>query len=143
MEDNLPLLIDAICEVYDNPNFKPRSGMTFCNMAVQYICEKMGYKKFDGMVANEMIQTMKTSLEWGPIKIEDAQDYTNQGRLVVAGMQDNPHGHVVIIRPGVSDYSAKWGCKSPKVINIGTDNFIGKGLSWVFRDKPEVFLYKG
>lgn len=136
-------MVDAIAEAYDNPRFKPKSGVTWCNLATEYICEKMGYNKFDGMVANEIVRTLRASLEWGPIKIEEAQDYANQGRLVVAGMQSQPHGHVVVIRPGVATYSPKWGVLSPKVVNIGADNFLDKGLSWVFKEKPEVFLYKG
>ena len=141
--NDLFVLIDAIAEAYDNPNYKPKSGITHCNQGVQYICEKMGYNKFDGMLANEMVNTMRASLEWAIIKVEDAQGYANEGRLVIAGQQNEPHGHVVIIRPGVADHSAKWGVLSPKVVNIGADNFLDKGLAWVFRDKPEVFLYKG
>ena len=141
--DNILRLFDAVAEAYDNPNYRPRSGLTFCNLACQYICEKMGCNKFDGMMANEIVDTMRKSSDWGSIKIEEAQDYANQGRLVVAGQQNQPHGHVVVIRPGVATYSPKWGVLSPKVVNIGADNFLDKGLSWVFREKPEVFLYKG
>lgn len=139
---NLYRLIDACCEVYDNPQFKPRGGMTFCNQAVRFIAEKMGYRGFRSMLANQMVAHMKSSPDWLAIKLDQAQIYANQGHLVVAGLQDQPHGHVAVIRPGVADFSGKWESAAPKVVNVGADNFIGKGLNWAFKQKPEVFLLK-
>ncbi|MBI4395867.1 MAG: hypothetical protein HY548_02145 [Elusimicrobia bacterium] len=135
-------LIDAFCEAYDNPHFKPRQGMTFCNQAVQAVSERMGYKKFKSLLANRMVALMRSSSEWVRIPIDEAQSYANEGHLVVAGQQDQPHGHVVVVRPGVAEISRKWGGPVPKVINVGADNFIGKGLNWAFKEKPEVFLWR-
>lgn len=135
-------LIDACCEAYDNPQFKPRGGMTFCNQAVRFIAERLGYQGFKSMLANQMVAFMRSSPAWLPIQLDQAQGYANQGRLVVAGLQDQPHGHVTLVRPGVADFSGKWKTAAPKVINIGADNFIGKGLNWAFQKKPEVFLLK-
>lgn len=136
-------LIDACCEAYDNKNFIPKDGETHCNQAVAGICDKYGYPKFRLLLANEMIDLMRSGPEWAPVSIEEAQNLANQGKLVVAGRKDEPHGHVAVVRPGVPDYSPKWGCLTPKVVNIGAENFIDKSLSWIFREKPEVFSYKG
>src|ERR1044071_1114690 len=94
-------LIDSACEAYDNPNFR-KPGATWCNLATQYVCEKMGYTKFSGMVANEMVQLMRDSKEWEAIPIGSAQAFANSGMLVISGAQDHPHGHVVVVRPGVA-----------------------------------------
>jgi hypothetical protein len=136
-------LIDACCEAYDNPAYQPRSGMTFCNQAVQFVAEKMGFTGFQSMMANEMVALMKNSPEWTVIPLEEAQARANQGHLTIAGMQEQPHGHVAVIRPGLETYSDKWAMSVPKVINVGSTNFIGKGLGWSFRDKPEVFVWTG
>jgi len=136
-------LIDACCEVYDNPNYRPRGGMTFCNQAVMSIAEKVGYSKFKSMLANQMVAFMRSSPDWSPLKIEEAQEYANKGNLVVAGLQGQPHGHVVVVRPGMSGFSQKWGMAVPKVVNVGAENFIGKSLNWVFQKKPEVYVLKG
>jgi len=143
MEPTVFQLIDACCEAYDNPAYQPRSGMTFCNQAVQFIAEKMGYTGFQSMMANEMVAQMKNSPEWTVVPLEEAQTNANQGRLTIAGLQEQPHGHVVVIRPGLEAYSDKWAMSVPKVINVGSSNFIGKGLGWSFRDKPEVFIWTG
>lgn len=133
-------LIDACCEAYDNPQFKPRGGMTFCNQAVRSIAEKMGYQGFKSMLANQMVALMRSSPYWLAIKLDQAQGMANHGHLVIAGLQDEPHGHVVVVRPGIAGFSGKWGTAAPKVINIGADNFIANGLNWAFKRKPEVFL---
>src|SRR5262245_31508649 len=93
-------LIDACCEVYDNPEFVPREGMTFCNRAVQYIAEKMGYMGFTGLLANQIMALMKNSEDFEAITLDQAQAEANKGRLVIAGIIQDPHGHVVVIRPG-------------------------------------------
>lgn len=140
---NVYQLMDACCEAYDKYRIKDTAAMTYCNQTVQMIAEKLGFKKFNMMLANQMIEYMRSHpAEWGKVELPEAQDLANRGFLLIAGQQAEPHGHVVVIRPGVAVHSAKWGCDAPKVINIGAENFIDKAVSWVFKDKPDVFLYK-
>jgi hypothetical protein len=141
--DSLFRLIDACCEAYDNPAFEPRQGMTFCNQAVHSICEKMGYSKFKSLLANQMVALMKKSGEWKSIPMKDAQRLANEGCLVIAAIEARPHGHVAVIRPGLSGHSGKWNMAVPKVINVGAQNFIAKGLNWAFHEIPEIFVWKG
>lgn len=144
-------LLDAICEAYDAPEFKPSSGVTYCNQAVTYVAERVGYNLFKGLLANHMVDLMGSSRDWQEIEIKESQTYANTGRFVVAGLKDNPHGHVVVVRPGREIYSEKWQTLVPKVMNVGAKNFIGVDekkrimtLAWVFpgANKPKVWMLR-
>ena len=137
------MLIDALCEAYDNLKWKPHNGTTFCNLAVQWIMEKIGYAGFKNMVANQMVEKMREGKKWKPVKMESAQFFANQGNVIALGIRDSPHGHIAIVRPGVQVYSNKWKTYCPKLMNIGIQNSISKGANWVFTKQPEVFIYLG
>jgi hypothetical protein len=143
-------LIDAICEAYDayhvpkDVDGKP-GDETFCNMAVNYVCSRLGYEKFKGMVANQIVDYMRRKPEeWEPVNMDAAQALANEGRLLLAGVQDEPHGHVAVIRPGVEEYSGKWKAKAPKTGNVGGSSAIGKSLAWAFGGytPPEIWMLK-
>ena len=131
-------LIDAICEAYDQFHVpKDTSGdgknESFCNLATSYVCARFGYEKFKGMVANQIIDYMsRKPEEWGPVDLGQAQGLANDGHILIAGAVAEPNGHVVVLRPGVPDLSAKWQSKVPKVGNVGVASSMGKSLSWVF-----------
>jgi len=138
-------LIDAICEAYDNPAWKPKDGKTYCNYVVNFICKQFGYTAFDTkpwpFLANSMVQHMrKNRTEWMAIEPGFAQDFANRGSLVVAGQEREGHGHVCVIRPGYPVESAKWDKRVPKVMNIGKDVFIAKAVNWAFEKEPEYFV---
>lgn len=141
MTPDLFTLIEACCSAYDNPSFKPRGGVTFCNQAVQFIASEMGYKGFKPTLnANAMIIYMMGAAEWLPVEMGSAQRLANTGVLVIACQQAQPHGHVAVIRPGVEGRSAKWkNALTPKVMNIGGENSIAKGVNFVFEDIPKFF----
>lgn len=131
-------LLDAICEAYDayhspkdwdgNPGLE-----SACNMATNYVCSRLGYDKFKGMVANQIVDYMKRKPEeWEEVSLDQAQGLANEGRLVVAGEQADGHGHVCVIRPGIEEFSGKWMAKAPKAGNVGMKSAIGKSLSWAF-----------
>lgn len=142
------LLIDAICEAYDNPEWRPHDGATFCNFSVNHVAQRMGYDGFDAgsgpLLANGMVDLMKLkTADWMPIDPTTAQGYANSGSLVVAGFKDKPHGHVCIVRPGLMQTSAKWKMNVPRVLNMGKDVFIAKSMAWAFKDKPGVWVWTG
>lgn len=137
-------LIDAICEVYDNKRYRPRNGKTYCNFAVRYIAEKMGYWKFNRMLANQMIDLMERSPKWRTIKdMRDVQPIANLCELIIAGEKREKHGHVAVVRPGNMEWSNKWGCYCPKVCNIGKNNRLSKGVNWAFKNIPTFYIYLG
>ena len=142
-------LIDACCEVYDDPAMQPKADQngnleTYCNFAVQQICAHVGYNRFYHMMANDIVDFMEGHPdEWEKIDIRNAQEICNSGRLVICGLKMDVHGHVAVVRPGVAGLSVKWGNVSvPKVTNIGTKNSIGRSVNWVMKDKPNVYALR-
>ena len=150
-------LIDAICDAYDNPAFAPKpDGTTFCNMAVQAICNVMGYKDFAGLTADQMVDKMASDENWTPVPFDNAQNLANQGLLVLAGL-DGPsmnqaHGHIVVIRPGRTCISGKWQ-QTPRCLNIGGENFLARakkgpligmacGLNEAFIEMPKIYVWR-
>lgn len=144
MATKLLRLIDACCEARDNPGFQPLNSVTFCNQAVSYVAERMGYKKFLGLQANDIFDLVSKEDDWLKINPEVAQAHANSGALVIAAWK-NPggHGHVATVRPGEFAASAKWKTdRVPKVLNIGKDVFIGKGANYAFSETPSYFVLK-
>ena len=148
---NRDRLIDAICTVYDKawvsengnrPVYKPEDGVTHCNFAVQDVAKMMGYKELDHRLANEICDFLSASKDWSKIVMGGVQDLANQGALVIAGMHGNPHGHVCVVRPGLSKWSTKWNAPVPAVMNIGGSCFISKGINFAFRDIPDFYVWK-
>jgi hypothetical protein len=145
---NLPVLMDAICEAYDqvwiDPKpFAPRNGSTFCNQAVAYVAHKFGYERFNGKLANEMVDILSNDKSWHRVTPQEAAERAAEGRLVIAARRDAPHGHVAIVRPGTLESSPKWQTKAPKLLNIGKDCFISKGANFAFREPPDYFSLEG
>jgi len=140
MSKNLFKLIDSICEAYSNKTLSPTETETYCNLAVDMICSKMGYYEFRGLTANQMIIQMENSDRWQKIDMDFAQDRANEGNLVIAGRMNSPHGHVVVIIPGMPVYSPKFRKELPRCMNVGKHNFISKGISWAFTELPTFYL---
>lgn len=139
---NLPLLMNAFYYAFNrglDADFKPvihadGSITTFCNQAIQYVCNSFGYSEFHGMSANEMISYMENYAHgWITQDEPNAQQRANQGVIVIAGHKKDPHGHVCLVVPGILEKSASFGRAVPKVLNIGKDVFIGKRISLAFR----------
>lgn len=137
-------LIDVLCETYDmcwkeDAPLAPKNGDTFCNVAVRRVAEALNYHGFSSsMLANQMIDFMAGSVDWEKIQLGTAQKMANTGALVIATRKASPHGHIAVVRPGRMAPSGKWG-QSPKGMNVGSDCFIGKALSWVFPGNPPDF----
>lgn len=160
MPRNIGQLVDAITEAYAlaqkgqrwEPRFDGMNWTTFCNEATNYVCRKMSYDGFtkpgtadpwDATLANEMVKQMSGGPDWKEIEAGEAQDFANKGALVVAGMvSDNGHGHVAIVRPGCAEWSGSWQALSPKVLNVGKENFIDKKASFAFRAVPRFFVLR-
>jgi len=145
---NLIKLIDCICDTYDSEEYKPKGGITYCNQAVNNVAFGLGYFGFKSMNANQMIDHIESSSEWDKCDHISAQDFSNIGRFVIAGKKNLPHGHVVVIRPGISIYSNKYKTYVPRCLNIGSDIFIAKfkgvraGTNWAFPEMPIFYYWK-
>lgn len=122
--------------------FQPKGETTYCNCAVQYIAEKMGFTGFDDMLANQMIWRMRNAPDFAVVSPEAAQQIANDGRLVIAGREDQPHGHVCVCAPGTTLYSGKWRDKAPMVFNVGARNGL-MGANYAFREMPDYWAWVG
>lgn len=142
MNADLLRLIDAISEAYDTHSV-PTPTETYCNLGVQYVLARFGYEKAKGMVANQMVDLFQRSADWGVVGMEAAQALANEGRVVVSGAKGDPHGHVVVVRPGIMEFSGKWKCLAPKVSNIGgRPAALGKSAAWAFEAVPQFWMLK-
>lgn len=140
MKDWLSLL-DAIHTAYSHPEYAPSEGVTHCNQFVNEVCTILGFREFDGKVANEIVDLLNQHPKWSVIEMERCQELANGGSLVIAGIKEEVHGHVNIISPGKVKSSGRWG-DVPSCANIGKDNFIGKGINWAFSVKPTFWVWR-
>lgn len=147
-EKNIPLLMNASYYAFNRalpggdlaPTYYEGKWTTHCNQAMQYVCNALGYSDFTGMTANEMISFMKKANSgWiQPANAQIAQEHANNGVIVLAGLaNEDGHGHVCLVVPGVLEKSGSW-CKSvPKCMNVGKDVFFGKKISFAFSAEDE------
>lgn|SRR3990167_5497678 len=133
--------LTRVCRAaFENEALLPRDGMTFCNQAVNFIAEQYGYTKYKGLLANQMIDLMRQDHHWQSVGLGEAQAAANRGELAVLGIQEQPHGHVCVVRPGVAVKSGKWQDQAPIVVNIGVANSWDKTANFIFTTKPEAWV---
>ena len=137
---DLFVLLDAIHEAYSRPEYIPGGGLTHCNQFVAEVAGKCGFKGLDGLLANDIVDYIANSDQWSECSMTQAQQLANQGTLIIAGIKDEPHGHVNVICPGREKISGRWGAV-PCVANVGKDMFIGRGLNWAFSDPPKLYFW--
>lgn len=140
MKDALRLL-DIIHLAYSRPEYAPHDGVTYCNRFVSEIVSSMGFKGLEGLLANDMIDLISKHDQWTEVAMEKAQDLCNDGSLIVAGLKDQPHGHVSVCCPGKIKNSGRWGLV-PSVASVGAKNFIGSGLNWAYSNPPTLWVWR-
>ena len=157
---NLPMLLNLCYVAYNRAlaigglrgDFQPEFNVdgsvkaTYCNLAMQYILNGMGYGEMNGLTANQMDAFMADPHN-GWIAIEDgvAQNHANNGVIVLASRALEGHGHVCLILPGILEKSGSWGKPVSKCLNIGKDVFFGKKLSYAFQadEMPKLYVLAG
>lgn len=133
---NLIGLIDACLDAYDRIDFKPNpDGSTHCNQAVHSIAlTAFKYGGFSGLMADAIVDLLGGE-DWASVDMAKAQDYANNGSLVIAGLSSTAlgqkHGHVVVIRPGLQVDSEHFKGMVPRCVNIGASDFIARGQTGV------------
>lgn len=133
-------LLDAIHEAFSRPEYAPHDGVTHCNQFCHEVVSAIGFKGFEGLMANQMIDILGGSDQWSEVAIEKVQDMANAGSLIVLGTHGEPHGHVAIACPGKSKISGRWG-QGPMVASVGKQNMI-RAWNWVFSDSPKAWIYR-
>ena len=145
-------LLSAIYAAYNQatlgqPWYPKPDGTTFCNDAFNFICNAVGYTKFNApdvahpVMADPMISFMKTSNDWMNIDGNVAQQHANEGSLVAATLYNSSgHGHVCTVIPGEMMWAGHLAKNVPVVMNIGKDVFIGKEAGYAFTEEPLYFV---
>lgn len=134
-------LLDAINLPISRPEYQPKDGVTHCNQYVSEVCENYGFRGLDGLLANAIIDVLVASQNWTEVSMEKCQELANSGTLILAGLKDDPHGHVNVICPGRPKTSGRWG-SVPSCANVGKEIFIGKGINWAFSDMPKFWAWR-
>jgi hypothetical protein len=126
MSDDPGAILKAACDAaLANPAFQPKNGNTFCNFAVQSIANALGCHEFDGLMADEIYQTMaaNASGRWTKVSGSDATIHALGGGLAVAGLPSQrlgeAHGHVAVLYPVGMQYSGSLKHDVPVVANVG------------------------
>ena len=120
--------------------FVPDGETTYCNAGTSFVAGQMGYPGFIALLANQIVSKMRTSPEWAEVDAGTAQKLANDGRLSVAGIQDEPHGHVAAIYPGAAVFSGKWKKLAPMVANCGRKNGL-MGANYAFSREPQYWAW--
>lgn len=113
---------------------------TYCNVAVQVVCELLGEERFLGKTANEIYEICRQSADWVIIGSEQAAIAAYNGALIIAACLGKPHGHVAITYPSLKTVtSAKWGNREcPMVASIGKENRL-VSANFSFDKEPTYF----
>lgn len=146
---NLATLKDACLHVVQAKDYSPRDVTgdgkpeTFCNMAVQYVAERMGCGAFiGGPLANRMHDLMEMSGEFTQVSGDDAAALAQKGCLVIASRKGERHGHVAVVFPAGPQFSASLEKNVPVVANVGKRNGIMRvSLAFPVEDRQEPFYY--
>jgi hypothetical protein len=71
-----------------------------CSHAVCYVINQIADPKFGFLDANHVMDFLKSSSDWKQVKVDDGMTLANAGVVVVGGMKQTGHGHVIAIYPG-------------------------------------------
>jgi hypothetical protein len=121
---------------------------TFCNRSVRFIAEGMGafgYFRHDTS-ASQMVRLLDGRFGWREEwDFERIAAFAQKGALIIIGVAEEPHGHVVVAAPMPCQLSGSWGGMVPMVAHVGggkTPNGIVK-LSEAFRlaQRPRLKAY--
>lgn len=124
-----------------------------CNVGVQLAFKNIfGSSNLPpGMVgkANEMAQAWRDNPKhWQAIPLGVAISNANHGFFVVAGyINPSGSGHVVVILPGPTKYSSKWGCEVPLTMDTGdekrwTNRYLSDSFGPDKKNRISYYFYK-
>lgn len=102
---------------------------TFCNRSVASIAAGMGCLDLrEDQTANQMILSMISLPGWRQeFDLERVAPLAARGVLVVLGVIEAVHGHVVVAAPAPAQESGSWGGLVPMVAQVGTAA-VGNGI---------------
>lgn len=123
--------------------YDAKKGVTYCNMAVNAYAKRLGYKGFEGLMANGMVSMMsKPGTGWRKATAAQAIDAAKKGQLTVAGWKGTAHGHISAVigeyKPGVPAIAQAGGyTRNGKTVN----NTFEYGSITQTRANPTYFVH--
>jgi len=70
-----------------------------CSHAVWYVIRKY-IPEQKWMNANSLVDEISDSDDWEEVKVSELSKLANEGILVVGGLRETGHGHVIVVYPG-------------------------------------------
>jgi hypothetical protein len=135
-----PKVLSVAKGIFLSGRFKPRVQETYCNFAVSAFFKRFGYDILAGKMANQIIADACTEKQFTQCTGDQAAGLANREYLVFAGLQAQPHGHVVIILPG-RPLPSKWpGRFTPPCMDIGRSYVFGRPTDRAFKFDPLFFV---
>jgi hypothetical protein len=134
----MPLTLKAACDAaIADKSLAPKNGETYCNFGLIKIMQLMGLAPLSGR-ANQMIIAM--GAEWNAVTAGRAVALAKAGKLCVAGLAGDKHGHVAVVYPADMEFSGSRKKNVPMVANVGNKNGMMKA-SGAFPSDPLYFAY--
>lgn len=145
-----PELLNKVQDiVFANPDYQPKVGVTFCNLATQNVLRLLGNDSMTGLTADLMYTFVSTSADWLIKPMADVQGLVNTGSVILGILPSaklgESHGHVNTCTPSEKpDFSGRWNLATPMCMNLGRAGtcFRQKGENWAFQVIPEFFALK-
>jgi hypothetical protein len=147
------LLMSVQDRVFADPQYKPRDGKTFCNLATLAVCHGVGCHEFDQpdgqepLLADEMYKLMRSSPNFIQKLMPDAIDLAGEGVFIIAALSGvilgQGEGHICTLTIGEPEFSGHWGKEAPACMNLGREGtcFRNKGANWAFKPIPDFFAW--
>jgi hypothetical protein len=148
--------VRSVCRLYGWSIFDESSQWDQAGEMCNYMeTHPEQWKKLEGEVEYIDLQTKEKKKKVGPL-YEEGSKWAAQGCLVIAGWKNpdwpkvvDAHVCVLISTTSISSpttiliFSNKWGRLTSIAANVGSHNWIGKGLNEAFKSEPSLYLFLG
>jgi hypothetical protein len=153
---SLENLNSAINRAITNEEFNSIPGTTYCNQFCQQILNDLGCHDLDGLMARDMGQKILALITqgyppclWLEMNASQSVEKAKSGIPVLgwAAIEQETHGHVVIIAPEDMELSTTFGCDVPMCASIAPAPFKNRimKISEAYRkeNSPRYFAWLG
>lgn len=138
--------------VWHEENGKVIIDKSFCNFGLWETAHRFDCHEFDNpedhgrpFLANRCLEIMAASRHWLQVPLPEALAWAQDGRLAVAALHGERHGHVTCLAPLPPEASSKWQRDVPIVANVGgvpPHHGLVKE-SWAFAEVPSHHIFLG
>lgn len=127
-------------QIFSSNIFRPSGKKTFCNLFVSLFFHRLGYSKFNGLLASEIVKRATSSADFIEVEISEAITASRSGRVLFAGVEGVPHGHVCILLNSLPSFSPSFDRFVPHCVNVGRSYKWDVPVSLAFKKMPHFFM---